>query len=81
MNPVARLYWISKGVGWRNLPRRLLQAWRLKSGSLRRRLDPANFSDEHYRKQIQSINPAKRNTRHGFQQIAPTLPVDFIHFK
>ena len=46
MNPIAKCWWIAKGVGWDNLPRRILQAWRVRSGSLRRRLDPDAFSDE-----------------------------------
>lgn len=45
MNRFAKLWWTAKGVGWDNLPRRLLQAWRVRSGWLRRRLDPANFSE------------------------------------
>ena len=49
MNPIHRLYWIAKGVGWDNVPRRLLQAFRLKSGRLRKRLDPERFTDEAFR--------------------------------
>ena len=40
---------MAKGVGFDNVPRRLLQAWRVKSGVLRKRLDPALYSDEAYR--------------------------------
>ncbi len=39
-----RAYWTAKGVGWDNLPRRLLQAWRIHSGLLGRRLAPGRFS-------------------------------------
>lgn len=45
MNPITKAYWTAKGVGWDNLPRRILQAWRVCSGSLRHRLDPVLFSD------------------------------------
>jgi len=48
VNALGRLYWTAKAVNWRNLPRRLLQAYRLKSGSLRRRLDPAEFTDARF---------------------------------
>jgi hypothetical protein len=46
MNAIERTWWTAKGVNWRNLPRRLLQAWRVRTGALRRRLDPAGFSEE-----------------------------------
>ncbi len=49
MNCLARLYWTAKGVGWDNLPRRMLQAWRMRSGLLRRRLGPGRFSDGVFR--------------------------------
>ena len=51
MNHIARLYWTAKGVGWQNVPRRLLQAWRRRSGWLRRRLDPGAFTDEAFRQE------------------------------
>ena len=51
MNRIAKLWWTAKGVGWDNLPRRLLQAWRIRTGSLRRRLAPARFSEEAFRAQ------------------------------
>jgi hypothetical protein len=44
MNALAKIWWTAKGVGWDNLPRRLLQSWRARSGLLRRRLDPGRFS-------------------------------------
>ncbi len=46
MNSLSRVWWTAKAVGWDNLPRRLLQAWRVRGGYLRRRLDPRDFSDE-----------------------------------
>ncbi|MCE5278174.1 MAG: alginate lyase family protein [Planctomycetaceae bacterium] len=46
MNAFSRLFWTARAVGWDNLPRRVLQAWRIRSGLLRKRLDPAHFSDE-----------------------------------
>ncbi len=45
MNLFGRLWWTAKGVNWRNLPRRLLQSWRIRSGLLRKRLDPDAFSN------------------------------------
>ncbi len=50
MNPLARAYWTAKGVGFDNVPRRLLQAWRARSGWLRKRLDPQHYSDPAYRR-------------------------------
>lgn len=49
MNPLAKIWWTAKGVGWDNLSRRLLQSWRIRSGLLRRRLDPARFSQEAFK--------------------------------
>ncbi len=49
MNHLARLYWTAKGVGWDNLPRRLLQAFRVRSGLLRKRLSPERFSEEAFK--------------------------------
>lgn len=49
MNCLARIWWTAKGVGWDNLPRRLLQVWRIRSGRLRRQLDPARFTDDAFR--------------------------------
>lgn len=45
MNHIARLYWTARAVGWDNLPRRLVQAVRVRSGWLRQKLDPKRFSD------------------------------------
>ncbi len=49
MNSLTRLWWTAKAVGWDNVPRRLLQSWRVKSGWLRRRTDPSRFTDEVFR--------------------------------
>ncbi len=46
MNRLATIWWTARGVGWDNLPRRLLQTWRIRSGMLRRRLDPGRFSQQ-----------------------------------
>lgn len=54
MNRPARLYWSAKGVGWDNLPRRVLQACRVRSGLLRRRLDPSRFDDGAFRSQCRA---------------------------
>ncbi len=51
MNPLTRLWWTAKAVGWDNVPRRLLQSWRVKSGWLRRRTDPSRFTDHAFRDQ------------------------------
>jgi hypothetical protein len=59
MNRLAQVYWTAKGVNWRNVPRRLLQAWRLRSGSLRRRLDPARFSDEQFAAECEALPPGQ----------------------
>lgn len=50
MNRLARIWWTGKGVGWDNVPRRLLQAWRVRTGVLRRRLDAARFSQEAFQR-------------------------------
>lgn len=46
MSRLARLYKTAQGVGWDNLPRRILQMARVRTGLLRKRLDPQRFSDE-----------------------------------
>jgi hypothetical protein len=56
MNTFVKFFWIAKGVGWDNLFRRVLHMYRVKSGSLRRRLDPKYFSDETYCQNV-SITP------------------------
>jgi len=50
MNLLSQLYWTAKGVGWDNMPRRLLQAWRVRTGSLHRRLAAERFADAEFRK-------------------------------
>src|SRR5690554_4980415 len=46
MNKLARLYWTAKGVGWRNIPRRVLQAYRIRSGWLKKSLACERFNDQ-----------------------------------
>lgn len=43
------VYWVAKAVGWENLPRRLLQAWRTRTGWLARRLAAERFDEQAYR--------------------------------
>lgn len=43
MNPIAKAYWIAKGVGFDNVPRRVLQAMRTRTGWLRSRMAPERF--------------------------------------
>ena len=45
MNPIQRAFWTAKSVGWDNVPRRILQSIRLRSGWLRRTTDPARYSE------------------------------------
>jgi hypothetical protein len=52
MNRLARTYWMAKGVGRENLPRRIWQALLVRSGSLHRRLDQSNFSQALYHSQL-----------------------------
>lgn len=47
MNPIAKAYWIAKGVGWDNVPRRLGQAFMLRSGFLKQRLAPEEYAYPH----------------------------------
>ncbi len=61
MNPLARLYWTARGVGWRNLPRRMLQACRVRSGLLRSRLQPAAFGEGAFRSQCQGDQADQAN--------------------
>ncbi len=44
MNPLQKIYWIGKGVGWDNVPRRVYQSVRIRSGALRRQMLPARFA-------------------------------------
>lgn len=43
LGPAQKAYWIAKGVGWDNVPRRVWQAYLRRSGTLRRRLQPAAY--------------------------------------
>lgn len=49
MNRLSKLWWTARGVGWRNLPRRVMQSAVVRTGLLRRRLDPRRFADEAFR--------------------------------
>jgi hypothetical protein len=44
MNALSRAWWTAKAVNWHNLPRRLLQEWRRRSGLLQGRLSPDRFA-------------------------------------
>ena len=44
MNPLTKAYWIGKGVGWDNVPRRIYQIWQTRSGRLERRLKASEFA-------------------------------------
>ncbi len=46
MNPLLKAYWIGKGVGWDNIPRRLYQSYAIRSGKLLRSQHPRHFSPE-----------------------------------
>ncbi|MFW6133019.1 MAG: alginate lyase family protein [Planctomycetota bacterium] len=50
MRQLTQPWWIAKAVGWENVPRRLLQAVRRRSGLLRRRLAPERFSNAAFRR-------------------------------
>ena len=68
MNPLMRTFWTAKAVGWDNVPRRLLQAWRIKSKWLLRHTDPANFSEEAFHRQCPATfdeQPARWHERAG----------------
>jgi len=54
MNPIAKFWWTAKAVGWENLPRRLLQMFRIRSGLLRKRLAPELFSDGSFQAECQA---------------------------
>lgn len=43
MNVLSKAYWIAKGVGWDNVPRRVWQSFMVRSRLLERRLDPSRF--------------------------------------
>lgn len=43
MNPLQKAWWIAKGVGWDNVPRRVVQSLALRSGWLRRKMAPECF--------------------------------------
>lgn len=60
MNRIAKLWWTAKGVGWGNLPRRLLHSWRVDTGQLRRRLDPSEFAEEAFRAQCAATGADQR---------------------
>lgn len=66
MNPLRTAFWIAKGVGWENVPRRIYQAAMIRSGLLHRKLAPQRFSiqrfhntDNDVQKQITKWNGRK----------------------
>ena len=59
MNPIAKLWWTARAVGWENLPRRVLQMFRTRSGLLRKRLAPELFSEESFQSECQA-GPAEQ---------------------
>lgn len=48
MNPFAKVYWIGKGVGWENIPRRIWQAYVMRTGLLKRKLSPTAYSADRF---------------------------------
>ena len=79
MDGLTRLWWTAKGVGWDNLGRRLLQAWRVRSGALRRRMDPARFSDEAFQASS-SASPAEQPAlwAQRAERFLPSLPAEAL---
>ncbi|MDR2642015.1 MAG: heparinase II/III family protein [Planctomycetaceae bacterium] len=67
MNFISKYYYIAKGIGWDNFFRRSWHVYRIKSGSLRKTLDPKHFSDDAYNQNI-SITPneIRRSLEHCF---------------
>lgn len=49
MKSLQRAWWTAKAVGWDNLPRRLLQEWRIRTGWLQRRTHPDRYRDTAFR--------------------------------
>lgn len=47
MNPIEKMYWIGKGVGWDNIPRRLYQSAVVRTGWLRQSLSPEFFEPKY----------------------------------
>jgi hypothetical protein len=58
LNPFLKAYWIAKGVGWDNVPRRLYQTYSVRSGKLRRTQNPDRFKPE--RCQLFTIGSSER---------------------
>jgi hypothetical protein len=46
LNPLRKAYWIAKGVGWDNIPRRLYQSFSIRTGKLSRSQNPSLFRPE-----------------------------------
>ncbi|MBR5626400.1 MAG: hypothetical protein IKW74_02115, partial [Thermoguttaceae bacterium] len=65
MNKLVKCYWILKGVGFRNVPRRLLQAWRIHSGYLANKLNPRRFSDYYFDREVSVTASEVRNAISG----------------
>jgi hypothetical protein len=58
MNPLIQAYWIAKGVGWDNVPRRLVQSFAIRSGRLIRSQSPSLYASE--RCPLASLSPSDR---------------------
>jgi hypothetical protein len=61
-------------VGWENLPRRLLQLGRVRSGLLRRQLDPETFSDQAYRASLRPDRSEQALWRQRRDLLLPARP-------
>lgn len=57
---LERLYWIGKGVGWDNVPRRVYQALAVRCGIVQRKTNPANYRKISWRKGYPNKSSADR---------------------
>lgn len=53
---LSKLFWIGKGVGWINVPRRVRHMIETKSGLLRKRLAPRKYTEQPYLTQLNSAS-------------------------
>lgn len=79
MNPLQKIYWIGKGVGWDNVPRRLYQSARIRTGALRRQMAPRRFKPQAVGSFLSDEHSAQANWQNRRNKFFPDPTAEQLH--
>lgn len=71
MNPLQKIYWIGKGVGWDNVPRRVYQSARIRTGALRRQLQQQGMGADGQLEFLSNSDTARSHWKHRAEKFFP----------